>query len=70
LPHQGACSAHARLPVSGGGTAIAGRSDRGWRLDEALGFQPGVTQGVQDGGQLAVCRALVAFALSAKRRRW
>jgi hypothetical protein len=30
------------------------RRNRSWRLGKALGFQPGVKQGVQDGGQLAV----------------
>lgn len=29
--------------------------NRSWRLDEALSIQPGVKQGVQVGGQLAVC---------------
>ena len=29
--------------------------NRSWRLDEALSVQPGVKQGVQEGGQLAVC---------------
>jgi hypothetical protein len=32
------------------------RRDRGWRLDEVLSFQPGVKQGVQEGGELAVRR--------------
>src|SRR5215472_16972675 len=32
------------------------RRNRSWRLDEALGFEPGVKQRVQDGGQLAVRR--------------
>ena len=31
--------------------------NRGWRLDETLGVQPGVEQGVEEGGQLAVRRA-------------
>jgi hypothetical protein len=31
--------------------------DRSWRLDEALSVQPGVEQGVQEGGQLAVRRS-------------
>jgi len=31
--------------------------NRSWRLDEALSVQSGVKQGVQEGGQLAVCRA-------------
>jgi hypothetical protein len=30
--------------------------NRSWRLDEALSVQPGVKQGVQEGGQLTVCR--------------
>jgi len=33
------------------------RRDGGRRLGEPLGFQPGISQGVQDGGQLAVRRA-------------
>ncbi len=32
------------------------RRNRSWRLDEALSVQPDVKQGVQEGGQLAVCR--------------
>src|SRR5215472_7439314 len=30
--------------------------NRSWRLDEPLSVQTGVMQGVQEGGQLAVCR--------------
>src|SRR5690242_21934584 len=42
--------------------------NRSWRLDEALSVQPGVKQGVQEGGQLAMCRTYPDPDRSEERR--